>query len=189
MIKTWTYNGVTYQSEWQVRQDIFNKDHVSFGEAPDEGKVEFWAQFGVTYTEEPDPAPTLEQLKQTKLRELEVMFKDWYEDCATLISSLGFEADSDAKAKMDVDGLVTKAEAQPTESQARYSVTFMDANNEAHPVTLEQLKVLQIEIIDSGIAAYNEKWAFREAINNAQSEDELNAVHIVFTKQHFSHVG
>lgn len=51
MVKTWTFNGVTYQSEWQVRQEIFKKDHVSFGEVPEDGKAEFWEKHGVTYAE------------------------------------------------------------------------------------------------------------------------------------------
>ena len=51
MFKTWTYKGVAYQSEWKVRQEVFNQDRVCFGEAPEEGKVEFWAQFGVAYTD------------------------------------------------------------------------------------------------------------------------------------------
>ena len=64
MFKTWTYKGVAYQSEWKVRQEVFNQDRVCFGEAPEEGKVEFWAQFGVAYTEEedqPTPEPTVEE--------------------------------------------------------------------------------------------------------------------------------
>lgn len=64
MFKTWTYKGVAYQSEWKVRQEVFNQDRVCFGEAPEEGKVEFWARFGVAYTEEedqPTPEPTVEE--------------------------------------------------------------------------------------------------------------------------------
>ena len=41
MIKTWEFNGVVYESEWVVRQEIFKKDRVCFGEAPSEGAVEF----------------------------------------------------------------------------------------------------------------------------------------------------
>lgn len=51
MIKTWTYKGIEYKSECRVRQEIFEHEHVCFGNAPLEGKVKFWARYGVTYAE------------------------------------------------------------------------------------------------------------------------------------------
>ena len=176
MIKTWTYNGVAYQSEWQVRQEVFNKDHVSFGEAPEEGKVEFWAQYGVTYTEEEIPLATL---KEQKLGKLDSAFTRWRNDGATLVSSLGFTADCDERAMIDVNGLVTICGETQT-------VAFMDADNQPHELSIEQLKVLQAEIIQSGSLAYQTKWQLRTAIESAESKEALDAIEIKFTPVDFT---
>ncbi len=122
------------------------------------------------------PAKNVEEIRSDKLDELNRMFDSWRTDVATLISSLGFEADADEKANADVNGLVTLGE----------SATFMDAHNEAHELTLEQLKVLQKEIIQSGSLQYQAKWAFRDAINNATTKEELEAITIAFAPIDFS---
>ncbi len=173
--KSYVYKDTTYTSADAVRQAIWKHDRKAFGtpQTADE-----WAELGVTYTETdvPEPEPTLDELKAQKLNELAQAFDAWREDGATLISSLGFEADADEKASADVGGLVTLGE----------SATFMDAHNQPHALTLEQLKVLQKEIIQSGIAAYSTKWAYREAINTATTADALEAIHISFTAKDFT---
>ncbi len=76
MVKTWTFNGVTYQSEWQVRQEIFKKDRVSFGAAPEEGKAEFWEKHGVAYAErdytDEEVAATVRRDRDARLRATDV---------------------------------------------------------------------------------------------------------------------
>lgn len=183
MIRKYVYNEKEYFSAYAVKQAIFEAERLAFEAEPDEGKAEFWAQYGVTYTEEPEPEPSLEDVRSQKLNELEDAFLNWYEKDATMISSLGFECDSDARAKMDVDGLVTKAQAEGIED---YSTTFMDAKNQPHLIGFEELKTIQLEIIDSGLAVYNQKWAMRTAINAAETVEELEAIEIKFTKQDFS---
>lgn len=122
------------------------------------------------------PAPTLEEVRERKMAELASAFDAWRADGATLISSLGFEADADEKANADVNGLVIKG--QPA--------VFMDARNQAHELTLDQLKTLQHEIIDSASYGYQKKWAYRDAINGSQTVEALNAISIVFTPKDFS---
>lgn len=122
------------------------------------------------------PAPTLEKVRERKITELASAFDAWRSDGATLISSLGFEADADEKANADVNGLVIKGEP----------AVFMDAHNQAHELTLDQLKTLQSEIIDSASYGYQKKWAYRDAINNATTVEDLNAISIVFTPKDFS---
>lgn len=122
------------------------------------------------------PPMTLAETKEQKIGELSSAFGAWRSDGATLISSLGFEADADEKANADVNGLVIKG--QPA--------VFMDAHNQAHELTLDQLKTLQSEIIDSASYGYQKKWAYRDAINNATTVEDLNAISIVFTPKDFS---
>lgn len=130
------------------------------------------------------PEKTVEEVRTEKKRALDSAFASWYEDGATLKSSLGFEADSDSRAMQDVNGLVTAAEAQAT--FAADGLIFMDAKNVGHEVTLDQLKTLQLEIIASENAAYQEKWKLRDAIEAATTKEELDAIEIVFQPLDFS---
>lgn len=130
------------------------------------------------------PEPSLEEVQSFKLQELERAFLQWYEKDAKVTSSLGFVADSDVRAVTDVSGLITVVEATPEES--RSSVAFMDANNEPHMLTLDQLKVLQLEIVQNGQSAYQQKWTLRTAIEDAETANEVEAVEIGFTGLDFS---
>ena len=130
------------------------------------------------------PEKTVDAVRTIKLSELDSAFMQWYENDATVTTSLGFVADSDARAMMDVNGLVTTLEAQPVETRA--SVAFMDASNQAHMLSLDQLKTVQVEIIQNGQSAYQQKWALRTAIESAQSKEELEAIEIKFTAEDFS---
>lgn len=176
MIQKYVFNGVEYASEYAVRQAIFEKDRVAFPAEPEEGKSEFWAEYNVTYTEEEIP---LEVLRAQKLDLLDMAFMQWRNDDATLVSSLGFTADCDERAMIDVNGLVTICTDK---------VVFMDANNNPHELTLEQLKVLQAEIIQSGTLVYQTKWTFRQAIESAENKGQLDAIEIAFTAIDFSEV-
>lgn len=130
------------------------------------------------------PEKTVEEVRTEKMRALDAAFMSWYEDGATVVSSLGFEADSDQRAISDVNGLVTAVEAQATLSDS--GVIFMDANNVGHQVSLDQLKALQLEIIQAGQAAYQEKWKLRDAIEKAKTKEELGKIVIAFHPVDFS---
>lgn len=130
------------------------------------------------------PAPSIEELKTAKLTQLDAAFLQWYETDAVVTSSLGFVADSDSRAMMDVSGLVTTLESQPVES--RSTVAFMDHDNQAHLLTLEQLKTVQLEIIQNGQSAYQQKWALRTAIESAEDIATINAIEIAFVGEDFS---
>lgn len=127
----------------------------------------------------PNGVPSLAEVKQSKLDELDFAFRQWYEKDATVASSLGFVADSDSRAMMDVSGLITVLESQPKSS--RSTVSFMDHDNVAHDLTLDGLKTVQLEIIQNGQAAYSQKWAFRTQIESAESVEALQAIEITFT--------
>lgn len=137
-------------------------------------------------TVEAIPEKTVDEVRTEKLQALDSAFNAWYTDGATLKSSLGFEADSDSRAMQDVNGLVTAAEAMAAAETAETKLTFMDANNEGHQVGLAELKTLQLEIIQAGNAAYQEKWKLRAAIEAATTKEELDAIEIVFQPLDFS---
>lgn len=176
MIKTYIYDGQTYADERTLRNAIFAKDRMVFGPEPAEGKVQFWSNLDVTYSEEADPEPTLEELKDKKLKELDRAFSRWRNGDATLVSSLGFTADADQRAMIDVSGLVA------LEAPA----TFMDADNQPHELTAEQIKTLHRELIQSGNQAYQVKWGFRTLIEEAEDADALEKIEIEFAPVSFA---
>lgn len=130
------------------------------------------------------PAPSVDELKTEKLSQLDSAFLKWYETDAVVTSSLGFVADSDARAMMDVSGLVTTLESQPAET--RSTVAFMDHDNQAHLLSLDQLKTVQLEIVQNGQSAYQQKWSMRTAIEQATTKEELEAIEIKFSAEDFS---
>lgn len=141
---------------------------------------------GLRFGVEKVPEKTIEEVKEQKLFDLEHRFIDWYEKGATVTSSLGFVADSDSRAIMDIGGLVTSVEAQTPEN--RSTVTFMDHDNIPHKLTLDQLRTLQLEVIQNGQSAYAQKWSLRTQIENAESIKAIQSIDIVFTGLDFSSI-
>lgn len=176
---------VSHKSQTPHNQELRQLVQTLVNEDPEHFRVIRGSEDeGLWWGVEEIPEKTIEEVRAAKLSELDSAFMSWYEDKATVTTSLGFVADSDARAMMDVNGLVTTLEAQPAETRA--SVAFMDANNEAHLLSLEQLKTVQVEIIQNGQSAYQQKWALRTAIESAQSKEELDAIEVVFTAEDFS---
>lgn len=144
MIKTWTYNGVAYQSEWQVRQEVFKKDHVSFGEAPDEGKVEFWAQFGVTYSER-ELTPEEQEAQNLAIAKRERAAKV----AAIKVEVDGMTFDGDESAQSRMARAITAAETAGLES-----TVWVLANNTVATVTKVQLQ----QALAKAMVAMAELW-------------------------------
>lgn len=144
MIKTWTYNGVAYHSEWQVRQEVFKKDHVSFGEAPDEGKVEFWAQYGVTYVER-ELTP-----EEQEARDLAIAKRERAAKVAAIkveVDGMTFDGDESAQSRMA--RAITAAETAGLES-----TVWVLADNTVKTVTKAQLQ----QALAKAMVAMGELW-------------------------------
>lgn len=119
-----------------------------------------------------EPEPSLEELTEIKLEELAQAQLE-AEANAHIQSTVGFEIDANDRANRDIAGLlVTTSETD--------IVQFCDYQNVLHPVTLSQLKVMQEEIIQNAQYIYAQKWAYRDAINEAKTKDELEAITIEF---------
>ena len=130
MIKTWTYNDIEYQSEWQVRQEVFKKDRVSFGEAPEEGKVEFWAQYGVTYSER-ELTPEEQEAQNLAIAKRERAAKV----AAITVEVDGMVFDGDEQAQSRMARAITAAETAGLES-----TVWVLADNTVATVTKAQLQ-------------------------------------------------
>lgn len=146
MIKTWTYNGIDYQSEWQVRQEVFKKDRVSFGEAPEEGKVEFWAQYGVTYSER-ELTPEEQEAQNLAIAKRERAAKV----AAITVEVDGMVFDGDEQAQSRMARAITAAETAGLESTA-----WVLADNTVATVTKVQLQ----QALAKAMIAMSELWTY-----------------------------
>lgn len=146
MIKTWTYNGIDYQSEWQVRQEVFKKDRVSFGEAPEEGKVEFWAQYGVIYFER-ELTPEEQEAQDLAIAKRERAAKV----AAITVEVDGMTFDGDEQAQSRMARAITAAETAGLES-----TVWVLANNTVATVTKVQLQ----QALAKAMIAMSELWTY-----------------------------
>lgn len=128
-----------------------------------------------TYFEKPieyEEEQSLENKKLGKLEILNQMFKNVLET-AYLLSSLGFYVNAGTRAKGDIDGIITQMELENIEEKM-----FMDYEDVIQPITLEEAKTIQLEIIKNGESVYQQKWALRDQIKYATTEEELNNINI-----------
>ena len=128
-----------------------------------------------TYFEEPAPTyteETVESKRAGKMEILDKLFKDTLES-AYIMSSLGFYANAGTRAKGDIDGLITQMEAENIDQKI-----FMDYDNVAQQVSLEELKTLQLEIIKNGESVYHQKWAIRNAIQMAETIEAVESIEV-----------
>ncbi len=132
---------------------------------------------GTWYEKGHAPQRPLEEARTEKLAELEAAF-DTASREAHCTSSVGFEIDADETANRNVSSLIVAMEANGEDS-----VLFCAYDNTFHEVTLDQLRIMQIEIITHARAVYARKWALREAIEAAQSVVELESLSISFSEE------
>ena len=76
MIKKYLYNENVYYSEYAVRQAVWKEEHKVFGKEPDENRAEFWEKLNVTYTEEPTPEPTAQELAAKEIFRLKAQLRE-----------------------------------------------------------------------------------------------------------------
>lgn len=176
MIKRYEYQGLFFASEHELRKHLYETKKNALGKTP-ENATEFWANVGVTYVEEDEP---FEFFKQQKSLVVKRAFLNWRNNQATLISSLGFKVDSNERANTDINGLLVAYE-----NNQDALITFRDADNEFHTLSYAQLKVLQLEIIENGNFAYQQKWTFDSKVENATTKEELDAIKIEFVGKVF----
>lgn len=117
---------------------------------------------------------SLPKVRERKLLELN---ESWQvaESTGIIQSSVGFPIDANERANRDVSGLISQMEMTGIDT-----TQFCDANNDFHEVTLDNLKTMQLELIQYAQSLYATKWQFRATIEAASTVDELNAIDIKF---------
>lgn len=119
----------------------------------------------------------LENVISRKLDELNVKLEETKASSAAHItSSTGYVVNANSTAKTNVDGLITAMEAQGLST-----VKFMTFDNTLAELTLEQLKIIQLELISYGNNLYAKKWALRSQIENCTTKEEVDAIAIDYS--------
>ncbi len=130
-----------------------------------------------TRPEENAVPKTLEDLKELRLEELVEIFNGWMDSPdASIQSSTGYVVNANNTAKKNVDGLITAMESTGVET-----ITFMCFDNNPAQLTLQQLKTIQLELIQRGSALYARKWFYRSQIESAQTMEEVNSIEFDFS--------
>lgn len=173
MATRYIYNGEKYNSLYALRQAIGRTQRITYGDLK---TAEEFASIGVTVeVEEYDPLDEipLEGLRSQRMMQMKQTFEQYRVDANTKItSSLGFMANANITAFSDVDGCIAQLEQTPAVESAEDAptITFMDFDNQAHSLTLEQLKTLKAEIAENGSRAYALKWQYRTQIQEANRD-------------------
>ena len=126
------------------------------------------------------PTKPLDELKADKLNELATItskFDNQLVNTDMIInSSLGFAINADLRSQNNLRGLIAVG-AEP--------VNFVTADNSVKSLSLEQLNILLKETIQNGEHLYIIKWGYRDAILNAKTLEELNAIEFNFSMLDF----
>lgn len=122
----------------------------------------------------PDPAAALVEAKAERLRLLAERFAH-AEAFGHFGSSLGFEVDATERANRDVAGLVTLMA-----STAAPETYLCDYSSQMRPVSLADLKTLQLELITHGQLLYARKWELQNRIAAAESVEAVEHIEISF---------
>ena len=173
----YTYEGQEYNSEWALRRAM---PYVSLPKVLDD---EILARYNITKEEIPTPTTDLPTARRLALSRMEEEF-NLYSDSkdSYITSSLGFNANCRYRAFMDVSGLVLQAKNADVVAQAEdgsaepATVTFMDFEDQPHQLTASQLETLALEISKNGTRAYGVKWAYRSALEAAETIEEITEI-------------
>lgn len=169
------FEGQEYSSEWALRRAM---KYVSL---PKELTDDILERFGIEKIEVPTPTTDLETARKTALSRLEQSFNLYSESKDSYItSSLGFKANCRYRAFMDVSGLILQAKNADVVAQSEgegeatpATVAFMDFDDTPHQLTASQLETLALEISQNGTRAYGVKWAYRTALESAETIEEI----------------
>lgn len=120
---------------------------------------------------------TIEELKEFRLDQLTEEFNDYMESPkSSILSSTGYVINANNTAKKNVDGLITVMESTGTET-----ISFVCFDNTTAQLNLQQLRKIQLELIQYGNALYSRKWSYRSQIESAKTMDEVNSIEFNFS--------
>lgn len=134
---------------------------------------------GHYYLKDKVPVKDLEKYKNMKLEELELYAHRFEEnECHEMVfmSSLGYPADGDRRSVQNVANLILVGE--PTE--------YKFGDNSIHPCSVDDLKVLQVEMAKNGNNLYRQKFQMQYEISQLKTVEEVENYQIRFYMMDFS---
>lgn len=167
-------------SEWRDKNlSIFNE---IIKNVPDNFSIDYVLErFIPIEWAKSDDEKTLDELKSEKLAELIAITSKFDNQLVNtdmvIKSSLGFTINADLRSQNNLRGLIAVG-VEP--------VNFMTADNSVQNLTLEQLNILLNECALNGQNLYQQKWNYREQIENATTVEELNSIEFNFEMKDFS---
>lgn len=117
------------------------------------------------------PVKTLGEGQEEKIAEIKQKVIAEETSGFVVIEDLGFRADATRKSKDDVDGII-----QSMIFSNAASIPFRDYDNAFHTLSLEQVKILQMAIINKGLLNYQHKWELEALIARATTVEAVEAI-------------
>ena len=167
-------------SEWRDKNlSIFNE---IIKNVPDNFSIDYVLErFIPIEWAKSDSEKTLEELKEDKLDELTAITSKFDNQLVNtnmvIKSSLGFTINADLRSQNNLRGLIAVG-VEP--------VNFVTADNSVKSLSIEQLNTLIEECSLNGQNLYQQKWNYREQIENATTVEELNSIEFNFEMKDFS---
>ena len=184
MAWAWIENGNIFVA---YSKDVAPTDAIEVPEGTQPDELEWDGQNLRLKSQEQIQAEKLLKSKQEKLKQVSQSFEDTITNGHFFSQSLQIEVDcrrSDIKNDLqNVENLITfltSTNTQAIEVYRGYTNPETSITQYAYNVTLEQLQQLKLEMIQYGLQLYNRKWQLEDAIANAQSQSELDAISIDF---------
>lgn len=164
-------------SEWRDKNlSIFNE---IIKNVPDNFSIDYVLErFIPIEWAKSDSEKTLDEIKSDKLSELSTKassFEQTENKEMYIISSLGYKVNADPKALRNIEVLIELGVTQ-----------FRNYDNENVEVTTDNLKTMKSEIGMNAINLYQQKWNYREQIENATTVEEINSIEFNFEMKDFS---
>lgn len=120
----------------------------------------------------PEPEPTLDELRESKLRELAYSFNQRVSGSFT--TSQGYVMQFDTSDSLKMQGAITLMET--VDSSAGYITQANDVTK--YNIPIETMKSVLIEMLNAYAKCHARKQELRKQINDAQSKEELAEITI-----------
>lgn len=138
---------------------------------------------------------SLEELKAKKLSELKTAsdaFEVNLNSDMIIQSSIGYPMNADRRSQQNIQGMIAMADAQVAagavvqSEDGTVTVPYRCGDNTTRNLTIDQLKTVLMEALANGQHLYSQKWQYEQAINSAQTAEEVEAIEIKFEMMDFT---
>ena len=129
--------------------------------------------------------PTFEEKKQDKSDELSRIvngFENNLNKNMYFTSSLGFKVNGDRRTRDNLQDIINFIYVQAK----NVTIKYRDYDNEWQKLTNDQVQLLLSEHVINYYNLYNQKWHYKELINNAQTKEDLEQINLEFNMMDFT---